>query len=308
MATVYFSVALIVHDRHGCAVRARSPLRVGAAAHRQLGPVLRDHQLRHVAVQRHLSAHTAPGSRPATSPRSRSSRTRSPATCSTRAAVRRLRARRACSLPRLQGRGAAARLTPLGCNFRRSPCRGAAQLAAAGRKPAANPRKNHDEVRYPPRLSHDQRRNDRRHQVPDPLDLGQGRRHAPPRHRSEGASGMDRRQPAAAPGRRPGRALQQALRRSHASARNDSGCHPGCPAEAFAAPRIETERLVLRALAQGRLSAVSCDPAASRGASSLRAEPDDRRGLLAPAARRPSASGSSTASAPGRSSARPTAS
>ena len=30
--------------------------------------------------------------------------------------------------------------------------------------------------------------------LPDPLDLGQGRRHAAPRHRSDGAPGVDRRQ------------------------------------------------------------------------------------------------------------------
>ena len=39
-----------------------------------------------------------------------------------------------------------------------------------------------------PRLSLHHGPDDRRHHVPDPLDLGQGRRHAAARHRSDGAS------------------------------------------------------------------------------------------------------------------------
>ncbi|CAA9515229.1 MAG: LSU ribosomal protein L31p @ LSU ribosomal protein L31p, zinc-independent, partial [uncultured Sphingomonas sp.] len=72
------------------------------------------------------------------------------------------------------------------------------------------------EVRHPPRISHHYRRNDRRHQVPDPLDVGQGGRHSPPRHRSDRPPGVDRRQPEAAGYRRPGGALQQAVWRPFA--------------------------------------------------------------------------------------------
>ena len=51
--------------------------------------------------------------------------------------------------------------------------------------------------------------------LPDPLDLGQGRRHAAARHRPHRAPGLDRRPRQHARHRRPGRALQQALRRPH---------------------------------------------------------------------------------------------
>ena len=69
---------------------------------------------------------------------------------------------------------------------------GARQIPAAGRKPAPF-QGTYDEIRHPPRLSHDHRPDDRRHQLPDPLDLGQGRRHAAPRDRPDRPSGMDRR-------------------------------------------------------------------------------------------------------------------
>ena len=50
------------------------------------------------------------------------------------------------------------------------------------------------EDRYPPRLPHDQGADDRRHRLRDPLHLGQGRRHAAARHRSDRPPGLDRRQ------------------------------------------------------------------------------------------------------------------
>ena len=62
MPTVYFSVALIVLlGRHGVEARIDDASRRGRD--RELGAVLRDHQPRHVAVQRRLSAHAAPGSK-----------------------------------------------------------------------------------------------------------------------------------------------------------------------------------------------------------------------------------------------------
>ena len=58
MGTVYFSVALIV-VLGMLALRRASALAGRHRSHRQLGPVLRHHELRHVAVQRHVSAHAA---------------------------------------------------------------------------------------------------------------------------------------------------------------------------------------------------------------------------------------------------------
>ena len=70
---------------------------------------------------------------------------------------------------------------------------------------------------------------DRRHRLRDALDLGQGRRHAAPRHRSEVAPGLDRRHQRLLDTRRPGRALQQALRRPHARQEVSDGGQGGDP-------------------------------------------------------------------------------
>src|SRR5690242_2248237 len=80
-----------------------------------------------------------PASSPATPPPFRSSRTRSPATCSTRCCCSAVLRSRSISC-RSSG---PASPSPLKLQLWPSPCRGAARLAAAGRKPAANPRKNH---------------------------------------------------------------------------------------------------------------------------------------------------------------------
>src|ERR1700740_3103616 len=59
------------------------------------------------------------------------------------------------------------------------------------------------ESRNSPELSYDYGRNDRRHRVPDALHLGQGRRQAAPRYRSQVAPGLGRRRPADPRPRRP---------------------------------------------------------------------------------------------------------
>ena len=126
------------------------------------------------------------------------------------------------------------------------------------------------------------------------------------------APGVDRRQPAAARHRRPGCALQQALRRTFprqevSDARSLSGRQVSTALLVREAPRIETERLSCATWREGRFPTVSRNHAAARGASSLRAEAMSARGMLAPDAGRCRAAGSSSASAPGRSSARATA-
>ena len=82
--------------------------------------------------------------------------------------------------------------------------------------------------------------------------------------------------------RRPGRALQQALRRPHARQEVIAQLDPAD--EQLRGP--DRDRAARPApLAQGRFPALSRDHAASRGASALRAQADERRGLLAAAAR-----------------------
>src|ERR1700710_733102 len=66
-----------------------------------------------------------------------------------------------------------------------------------------------DETRNSPELSYHYGRDDRRHRIPDTLDLGQGRRQAQPRHRLQVAPGLDRRRPADARPRRPRLALPE---------------------------------------------------------------------------------------------------
>src|SRR4029077_17078061 len=70
-------------------------------------------------------------------------------------------------------------------------------------------RRTRHESRNSSELSYDYGRDDRWHRVPDPLDLGQGRRQAEPRHRPQIAPGLDRRLPAAAGPRRPRLALPE---------------------------------------------------------------------------------------------------
>src|SRR5882757_8992211 len=65
------------------------------------------------------------------------------------------------------------------------------------------------ESRNSPELSYHYGRDDRRHRIPDALDLGQARRQAEPRHRLQVAPGLDRRLPATARPRRPRLALPE---------------------------------------------------------------------------------------------------
>jgi large subunit ribosomal protein L19 len=78
--------------------------------------------------------------------------------------------------------------------------RAAASRPGSPRRPTTAPgrgrrslRSGSDESRYPPRLPHHRRQDDRRHRGADEIHLGQGRRHAVARHRPLGASGLDRR-------------------------------------------------------------------------------------------------------------------
>src|SRR5690606_30000947 len=83
----------------------------------------------------------------------------------------------------------------------------------------AQRRNDDNEGGHPPRLSLHHGHDDGRYDVPDPLDVPEGRRDPEPGHRPADPPGVDGRQPAADGPRRPRVALQQQVRRLHQEVR-----------------------------------------------------------------------------------------